>query len=340
MICQTGETALLVEGLGVGTDISLDKYIICPVDDYAGELDLSNEGDRIKLYGPEQDISWVARPITGQSTLAFTSLYGSVGNSKCRPSVGPVVALFRNIHERFPETGSMQSTLFPHLGSMFSVGGNQQGNEEEWDEESLAVEGDEHHSDDHDDSDNNLQSPLISRQATSTERGFNEGMPSQSANYSTGQGSFMQETQQLVAPSGIGGGWHLAWKCSQRDAPDGKKEMQFQRFYFHLEGPLGTFQGSTISISGGVWDTSRDVGPAKAVALVSQQAICSEELMNHSLIGPYAARPSEVAVKGFSWRDLTEPAVKHALVVGMGIQLLQQVLGLLFPNLFSFSSFS
>ncbi|KAK4785927.1 hypothetical protein SAY86_002616 [Trapa natans] len=323
-----GEMALLVEGLGVGTDISLHKYIIYHADDCADELDLSNEGGKIKLYGHEPEVSWVARPITGQSSLAVRSLYGSVGNSNCGPSVDPLVALFRNIHNRFPETGSMQSTLFPHLGSMFSVGGNEQRNVEEWDEESLAIEGDEHPSDDHGDSDDNLQSPLISREATRTEKGFDETMPSQGTNYSTGQGSFMRETREHVAPGGIGGGWHLAWKCSERDASDGKKQMEFQRFYFHLEGPLGTFQGSTMSISGVSWDASGDVGPAKAVALVSGPAICSEGLIYHSPVGPSVAQPSEVAVKGLSWWDLTEPGVKHALVVGVSIQLLQQFSGI------------
>lgn len=332
MIFKTGEMALLVEGLVVGTDISLDKYIIYSAGNVPDELDLSNDGDQIKLYGPDQGFSWVARPITGQSTLAFTSQYGSVGNGKCGPSMDPLVVLLRNIHERFPDIGGMRSTLFPHLGSMFSVGGNQQRNDEEWDEESLPVEGGEYRSDVDGDSDDNLQSPLISRQGTRTERGLDAGMPSQSAGYSVGQGSIVPETRERVASTGIGGGWHLAWKCSQRDAPDGKRETESQRFYFHLEGSLGTFRGSTISVSGGGWDQSEDMGPAKAVALVSRPTICSEQLMHHPMIGPSVAQSSEVAVKGLSWRDLTEPGVKHALVVGMGIQLLQQVIELLAAN--------
>mgnify|MGYP003366622711 CR=1 FL=1 len=37
---------------------------------------------------------------------------------------------------------------------------------------------------------------------------------------------------------------------------------------------------------------------------------------------PAAATPA----KGPSWSDLFEPGVKHALVVGVGIQILQQVM--------------
>jgi len=35
--------------------------------------------------------------------------------------------------------------------------------------------------------------------------------------------------------------------------------------------------------------------------------------------------PSEAVAKGPKWADLLEPGVKHALFVGIGIQILQQV---------------
>ncbi|KAK9121531.1 hypothetical protein Syun_019148 [Stephania yunnanensis] len=38
--------------------------------------------------------------------------------------------------------------------------------------------------------------------------------------------------------------------------------------------------------------------------------------------------PSEAAGKGPRWRYLLEPGVKHALVVGIGIQILQQFSGI------------
>ncbi|XP_031382616.1 monosaccharide-sensing protein 2-like isoform X2 [Punica granatum] len=314
----SGEMALLVEGLRVGADTSLEKYIIGSTGDFADEPDVSDERDRIKLYGPEQDITWAAWPITAQSTFAFMSQYGSAETSKSGRFVDPLVSLFRNIHERFPEAGSMQSTLFPHLGSMFSVGGNQQRTEEEGDEETLAIEADEPPSDGNVDSDDNLQSPLISRQATSTERGLDAGMQ---------QGFFTQETCDRVWPMGIGGGWHLAWKWAGTEALDGKK-VEFKRLYFHQEGPLGTLRGPTLSISRGGGDPPEDVGPAKATALVSRPALSSEELMQLHPIGAAMAHPSEVVLKGLSWKDLTEPGVRHALVVGMGLQLLQQFSGI------------
>jgi hypothetical protein len=36
--------------------------------------------------------------------------------------------------------------------------------------------------------------------------------------------------------------------------------------------------------------------------------------------------PSETTAKGPSWNDLFEPGVKHALFVGVGLQILQQVI--------------
>ncbi|KAL2469626.1 Aspartic proteinase-like protein 1 [Abeliophyllum distichum] len=35
--------------------------------------------------------------------------------------------------------------------------------------------------------------------------------------------------------------------------------------------------------------------------------------------------PSESAAKGTSWRDLYDPGVKHALVVGVGLQIFQLI---------------
>lgn len=309
----TGEMALLVEGLGVGGETSLEEYIIGPANDLAADQDISADKDQIKLYGPEEGLSWIARPVTGQSIVGLGSRHGSM--------VDPLVTLFGSVHEKLPDQGSMRSTLFPHFGSMFSVGGNQPRNEE-WDEESLVREGDEYPSDAAGgDSDDNLQSPLISRQTTSMEKDMVP--PAHGTLSSMRHGSQVQGNAGEPVGMGIGGGWQLAWKWSEKEGRDGKKEGGFKRIYLHQEGVPASHRGSLVSMHGEDVPAGGEV--VQAAALVSQAALCSKELLDQNPIGPAMIHPSETAAKGFSWKDLAEPGVKRALMVGVGIQILQQV---------------
>ena len=310
--------ALLVEGLGVGAETSIEEYIIGPDNEIMDDdQDLSGEKDQIKLYGPEEGLSWIARPVTRQSTVGLVSRHGSMASRS--GLVDPLVTLFGSVHEKLPEAGSMRSMLFPHFGSMFSVGGGNQPRHEEWDEESLAREGEEYVSDAAaGDSDDNLQSPLISRQTTSLEKDL--GPPPHGSLSSMRHGS---TTQEPVSSMGIGGGWQLAWKWSEREGKDGKKEGGFKRIYLHQEGAPGSVRGSLVSIPG--VDAAPDGEVIQAAALVSQPALYSADLMKQHTVGPAMVHPSEVAAKGPSWGDLFEPGVKHALAVGVGLQILQQV---------------
>ncbi|XP_062081518.1 monosaccharide-sensing protein 2-like [Humulus lupulus] len=316
-----GEMALLVEGLGVGGDTSIEEYIIGPANELADEQDPSDEKDQIKLYGPDQGLSWIAKPVTGQSALGLVSRHGSMVN----PSglVDPLVTLFGSVHEKLPEAGSMRSMLFPHFGSMFSVGGNQPRNED-WDEESLVREGEGYNSDAAGaDSDDNLHSPLISRQTTSMEKDM--VAPAHGSLSSIRQSSLVHGTAgEPGGSTGIGGGWQLAWKWTEREGTDGKKEGGFKRIYLHQEGVPGSRRGSIVSLAGG--DVQADGEFVQAAALVSQPALYSQDLVNQNPVGPAMVHPS--AAKGPSWRDLFEPGVKHALVVGVGLQILQQFSGI------------
>ncbi|KAK6241437.1 Major facilitator [Theobroma cacao] len=318
-----GEMALLVEGLGVGGETSIEEYIIGPANEDAEDHDVSADKDRIKLYGPEEGLSWVARPVTGQSTLGLVSRHGSIANQSTLGLVDPLVTLFGSVHEKLPETGSMRSTLFPHFGSMFSVGGNQARNEE-WDEESVVREGEDYQSDGAGgDSDDNLQSPLISRQTTSMEKDM---VPTAHGSLtSMRQGSLMQANAGEPGSMGIGGGWQLAWKWSEKEGQDGKKEGGFKRIYLHQEGFPGSRRGSLVSLPGA--DAPAESEYVQAAALVSQPALYSKELLKQHPVGPAMVHPAETA-KGLSWSDLFEPGVKHALIVGVGIQILQQFSGI------------
>ncbi|XP_043709694.1 monosaccharide-sensing protein 2-like isoform X2 [Telopea speciosissima] len=327
----SGEMALLVEGLGVGGETSIEEYIIGPAEDLTDEHDPTAQKDQIKLYGPEEGLSWVARPVTGQtrqSTLGLVSRHGSMENQSV-PLMDPLVTLFGSVHEKLPEMGSMRSMLFPNFGSMLSVAGQQDKNEQ-WDEESQHRDGDDYASDaGGDDSDDNLQTPLISRQTTSME-GKDLVPPPASHGSSLSMrrhSSLMQGNAGEAGSSmGIGGGWQLAWKWSEREGEDGKKEGGFKRIYLHQEGVPGSRRGSLVSLPGG--DIPEGGEFIQAAALVSQPALYSKELIEQHPVGPAMVHPSETAAKGPRWGDLLEPGIKHALIVGVGIQILQQFSGI------------
>ena len=282
--------ALLVEGLGVGSKASIEEYIIGP-DDLTDDQDPAAMNDRIRLYGPQEGLSWIAKPVTGQSSLGLVSRCGSMEN-KPVPLMDPLVTLFGSVHEKLPETGSMRSVIFPNFSSMFSISGNQPKNEES-DEESLARDGEDYPSDAAGgDSDDNLQSPLISRQNTSLEKDLMPA-PTQSSNLSMRHSSLMRADggEQVSSSMGIGGGWQLAWKWSEKEGQDGKKEGGFKRIYLHQDSIPRSQRGSLVSVPGG--EVPVDGEMTCAAALVSQPALYSKELMDQNPVGPAMVHPFE-----------------------------------------------
>ncbi|KAK6793128.1 hypothetical protein RDI58_012209 [Solanum bulbocastanum] len=319
----SGEMALLVEGLAVGIEPSIEEYIIGPANELTEDQDLATDKDHIKLYGPEEGLSWVAKPVTGQSSLALVSRQGSMVQQSV-PLMDPLVTLFGSVHEKLPDTGSMRSMLFPNFGSMISTM-DPHVKDDHWDEESLQREGDDYPSDGGAVSDDNLQSPLISRQTTAVETVVPH--PHGSTLSVRRHSSLMQgNAGEGVGSMGIGGGWQLAWKWSEREGEDGTKEGGFKRIYLHQEAGPGSRRGSLVSIPGG--DIPEDGEFIQAAALVSQPALYSKELMDQHPVGPAMVHPSETASKGPSWAALLEPGVKRALIVGIGIQILQQFSGI------------
>ncbi|CAD5171076.1 unnamed protein product [Musa acuminata subsp. malaccensis] len=245
----SGEMALLVEGLGLGGETSIEEYIIGPANELPDD------------QGATAD--------TEQITFAFTLLsrHNSMEMQSSVPLMDPLVTLFGSVHEKLPEMGSMRSTMFPNFGSMFSVA-EQQLKIDQWDEESLQ-----------------------------------QGSEDYAADAGGGESD-----DNAVGSMGIGGGWQLAWKWSERESEDGKKEEGFKRIYLHQEAVPDAF--------------------VQAAALVSQPALFSKELMDQHPVGPAMVHPSETAGKGPRWSDLFEPGVRRALFVGIGIQILQQFSGI------------
>ncbi|KVI07566.1 General substrate transporter, partial [Cynara cardunculus var. scolymus] len=311
---KTREMALLVEGLTVGGETSIEEYMIGLDNDGTEDQDPMARKDEIKLYGPEGGLSWIAKPVTGQSALGLISRHGSMVNSSI-PLMDPLVTLFGSVHEKQPESGSMRSMLFPNFGSMFSAAGPPV-KDDQWDEESLQNDGDGYGTDGGDLSDDNLHSPLISRQTTSVVAPH-------------GGSSLMQGNAGETSGGGmgIGGGWQLAWKWSEREGEDGKKEGGFKRIYLHREGsgPGGSRRGSIVSILGSCGGNVSIEGEyVQASALVSQPALYSKELMSQCPVGPAMVHPSETVSKTPMLSALGDPGVSRALLVGVAIQMLQQ----------------
>lgn len=323
----SGEMALLVEGLGIGGETSIEEYIIGPVDELADGQEPTGDKDKIRLYGPEAGLSWVAKPVTGQSSLALVSRQGSLANQSV-PLMDPLVTLFGSVHGKFPETGSARSMLFPNFGSMFSTA-DPHVKHEQWDEESLQGEGDDDSGSEAAgaDSDDNLHSPLISRQTTSLEKDMVPPPSHGSILSSMGRhSSLMQGSGEAVGSTGIGGGWQLAWQWSEREGEDGKKEGGFKRIYLHQEGVPGSRRGSIASLPS--HDVPEEGEFIQAAALVSQPALYSKQLIDEHTVGPAMVHPSETVSKGPIWAALLDPGIKRALIVGIGIQILQQFSGI------------
>lgn len=321
----SGEMALLVEGLGLGGETSIEEYIIGPADELADGLEPTADKDTIRLYGPEEGLQWDAKPVTGQSSLGLASRQGSMVNQSM-PLMDPLVTLFGSVHENLPESGSTRSMLFPNFGSMFSTA-EPPVKTDRWDEESQHREGEDYMSEGAgEDSDDNLHSPLISRQTTSLEKDMVAPTSHGSVLSMRHHSSLMQGTGETVSSTGIGGGWQLAWQWTEREGEDGKKEGGFKRIYLHQEGGPGTRRGSLVSLPGG--DIPAEGEYIQAAALVSQPALYTKELMEQHPVGPAMVHPAETASKGPIWAALLQPGVKRALFVGIGIQLLQQFSGI------------
>nr|POF10846.1 isoform 2 of monosaccharide-sensing protein 2 [Quercus suber] len=321
----SGEMALLVEGLGLGGETSIEEYIIGPADELADGEEPTADKDTIRLYGPEEGLQWDAKPVTGQSSLGLASRQGSMVNQSM-PLMDPLVTLFGSVHENLPESGSTRSMLFPNFGSMFSTA-EPPVKTDRWDEESQHREGEDYMSEAAgEDSDDNLHSPLISRQTTSLEKDMVAPTSHGSVLSMRHHSSLMQGTGETVSSTGIGGGWQLAWQWTEREGEDGKKEGGFKRIYLHQEGGPGTRRGSLVSLPGG--DVPAEGEYIQAAALVSQPALYTKELMEQHPVGPAMVHPAETASKGPIWAALLQPGVKRALFVGIGIQLLQQFSGI------------
>lgn len=130
---------------------------------------------------------------------------------------------------------------------------------------------------------------------------------------------------------GLGGGWQLAWQWEKSDEPNQTGSLK-RVFLFPESGPHAPSAISSMrSIS------NLEEGQAVQVAaLVGEPALCLTErnvdpsvsAAEGTICGPAILHPSQMAEKGISWSDFADIRVRRALIVGMSLQLLQQLCGI------------
>ncbi|KAL1199764.1 Monosaccharide-sensing protein 3 [Cardamine amara subsp. amara] len=315
----SGELALLVEGLGVGKDTSIEEYVI-GLDNEENESghELPRK-DQIKLYGPEDGQSWMAKPVKGQSSLALASRQGSMlqrGGSL----MDPLVTLFGSIHEKLPSESmntSSRSMIFPNMGSILGMMGRQ---ESQWDPE--------RNNEDSSDEDENLNSPLLSPQTTEVDECYQRSTGTMHRRQSS---LFMANVGETATATSIGGGWQLAWKYNDKVGADGKKvNGGLQRMYIHEEtaNNNNNANNNPFSRRGSLLSFHTEAGvPDQGNGYVQAAALVSQASMMPGGRGEIEMLPQEVK-NAPGWRELMEPGVKRALVVGVGLQILQQFAGI------------
>ncbi|PNT78271.1 monosaccharide-sensing protein 2 isoform X2 [Brachypodium distachyon] len=115
----------------------------------------------------------------------------------------------------------------------------------------------------------------------------------------------------------IGGGWQLAWKLPEGYSSDEQSEASMDRVYLY-EGGLPTLHKVSE------FDVPLDGKFVQATALVNKSVFHKDRFGDHKI----NLHPREKFIKSTKWKDLLEPGVRRALIVGVGIQVLQQFAGI------------
>lgn len=305
--------ALLVEGLSPGGEnTSLEEYIVAPITDITGTLESGR--DCIKLYGPnEEEVSMVAQPITGGGSMMMPipSRQGSMGISKFESQASfkdPIVTLFDSLHDNLSVSDTVRDS-FLGIHKVTSVSSNM--GDTETNNNTVS---------------DNLHTPLLSRQTSSTiDRSNNK------ANNTTTNNNSGDQAQRSTNTTNIGGGWQLVYKA----IGGSNRESGLQRVYLHPDAAGGSNNNSgggmillsqratSFNVSNSGLELNLEADQLfPAAALVSQSVLGTNKDMEKILSEVIA---EEVVAKASGWRALLEPGVKRALIVGIGLQVLQQV---------------
>ncbi|CAM6010225.1 unnamed protein product [Sphagnum balticum] len=301
----TGELALLVEGLGVGGETQLEEWLLKPADRVLedDEESVIEEG-QIKLFGPDES-SWLATPIADES--GSHSLLSRHASTHTLPLIDPMVTLL----------GSFQTPFDYHLTSHdFHLTSHDVAAETEpWDEEAQTPRhGDNGYHSENDlgmvgDIDETLEAPLLSGNKSNSRSAAQDG-----------------GVPESFGSIGIGGGWQMAWRWEEAGS-DGE-EGGLKRVFLRGDGGDISHFTSSMSLPGAPPSVGEPEAFQAAVLVGRPPSRFGKELFQQHPVGPAMIHPSETATKLPSWSNLLEGGVRRALIVGVGLQILQQFCGI------------
>ena len=307
----SGELALLAEGMNPGGEsTTIEEYIVSPARELISNKEAGN--DCIRLYGANSGVSMIAHQVIGQGSMISRSLLTMSRQESTNSHFSSnlkdnIVNLFSSMHENIPIEGGGSkagSALISKVCSVSSMAGDH--------EQSPIGTSD------------NLQAPLLLHQGSSTV-GKEKGIGSKdtltmesNSNLRFNTGLVQDNAEEIPKNTNIGGGWQLVYK-SIEETRGGKKEEKLQRLYLHADPSAVSHQGSFASTSGFELHVDHSGGESfQAAALVSHSILSTKDM---------EIKP-EVIPKRKSGEGLLDPGVKRALVVGIGLQVLQQVAGI------------
>ncbi|RDX57937.1 Monosaccharide-sensing protein 3, partial [Mucuna pruriens] len=289
----SGELALLAEGTSPGGEsTTIEEYIVAPASDLIGNKELGR--DCIKLYGPNQgELSMVAQPVTGQGSMvsySMLSLSRKPSIASQQPVSGQDSAFSRSMLS-LSRQGSIVAQAANLKDPLVNLFGSMHENAppEFGGSRSMLMGGPDQSPID---TSENLHAPLLAAQGSAVEKdGASGDMPKN---------------------TDIGGGWKLVYKSAE----GGKGEGVMQRVYLRPD-PNAVFSQQGSFTSG--YDLHAD----------SSEAFQAAALVSHSVLDTKGMRiKPQVAPKRTGWGGLLDIGVRRALVVGIGIQALQQAAGI------------
>jgi MFS family permease len=362
----TGELALLVEGLGVGGETQLEEWLLKPADRLLeDDEDSIIEEGQIKVFGPDES-SWFATPIADESgSHGLPSRRTSI-DIHALPLIDPMVTMLGSFQTPFDyhstsgdigtEDHDLKTGQWDEEAHTLVL---QHGDKGYHSENDLGMVTD---------SNETLQVPLLSgnklygsaknlppfshngtthglviSRSNSRDRSGQisplavQSNPHHSQSNSKGfSDQFSRSNSRRSAAAhdggvpesfgnvGIGAGWQLAWRWDE-GGPDGQ-EGGLKRVFLRGDGGELLHFTSSMSLPG----APPSIGEPEAfqAAVLVGHSAQYEELIGEHPVGPAMIHPAETATKLPALSNLLEGGVQRALIVGVGLQILQQLSGI------------
>eukprot|EP00850_Spirogloea_muscicola_P010810 SM000065S20159 [mRNA] locus=s65:46462:50159:- [translate_table: standard] len=346
-----GELAMLVEGLAVAEDCSLEEWLVKPNEETIRTGNESTAPGAKVLLGPEDGVSYTAKtaPDGGEQHPPVLTPVGTLESSFQVHHLVQIMDTVQHLKEQAQpdhDVGNDEVDMFPD-GDDEEYEGKEQDEDVE-----LGVVGA---------FDEALTQPLLPQQPEGNlkAKGLDSdisitsstltGLVSQSAlgnalapylpalqRYASSDAARSSIADSGHEGTGTGGSWQVAWVQDtgkgRGNRPDrgvtsdcsGDTISSYKRVFFLSEGSRYTSTAETTDVLDQAATFNAD--GFQAAALVSRP-VPSSGLLEEAA-GPALVHPAKTASSTPSLSDLNEPGVKQALFVGLALQALQQACGI------------